>query len=69
MCGAVSVSYSGHGDAAIDAGVVRALADTYGERAVRLPPVTLVIAAYNEEGAVGPVVEALPRAVCGLAAE
>jgi glycosyltransferase involved in cell wall biosynthesis len=31
--------------------------------------VALVIAAYNEEGAVGPVVEALPRTICGLAAE
>jgi glycosyltransferase involved in cell wall biosynthesis len=59
----------GHGDAAIDAGVLRALAGAYGERAVRLPPVALVIAAYNEEGAVGPVVAALPRTVCGLAAE
>jgi glycosyltransferase involved in cell wall biosynthesis len=63
------VIYCGDGDAVIDAGVLRALAGTYGERAVRLPPVALVIAAYNEEGAVGPVVAALPRTVCGLAAE
>jgi len=52
-----------------DAEALRELADTYGDRAVRLPPVALVIAAYNEEGAVGPVVEALPRTLCGLAAE
>ena len=56
-------------DAATDADVLRELAETYGRRAVALPPVALVIAAYNEEGAVGQVVEALPRAVCGLAAE
>ena len=56
-------------DAATDADVLRELADTYGQRVAALPPVALVIAAYNEEGAVGPVVEALPRTVCGLAAE
>src|SRR6202040_705020 len=48
---------------------LRELADTYGQRVAALPPVALVIAAYNEEGAVGPVVEALPRTGCGLAAE
>jgi glycosyltransferase involved in cell wall biosynthesis len=56
-------------DAATDANVLRELADTYGQRVAALPPVALVIAAYNEEGAVGPVVEALPQTVCGLAAE
>jgi glycosyltransferase involved in cell wall biosynthesis len=63
------VSYPNRADAATDDAVLRELAGTYGERAVRLPPVALVIAAYNEEGAVGPVVEALPRTVCGLPAE
>ena len=63
------MSYPNRGDAATDDAVLRELAGTYGERAVRLPPVALVIAAYNEEGAVGPVVEALPRTVCGLPAE
>jgi glycosyltransferase involved in cell wall biosynthesis len=63
------VSYSDRADAATDARAVRALAEVYGERAVRLPPVALVIAAYNEEGAVGRVVEALPRTLCGLRAE
>ncbi len=61
--------YSNPADAAIDGDALRTLSDSYGERATKLPPVALVIAAYNEEGAVGPVVEALPRTVCGLAAE
>lgn len=56
-------------DEAIDAEALRELAGAYGERAVRLPPVALVIAAYNEEGAVGPVVQSLPRTLCGLATE
>ena len=63
------MSYSNPTDASIDDDALRTLTDTYGERATRLPPVALVIAAYNEEGAVGPVVESLPRTVCGLAAE
>jgi glycosyltransferase involved in cell wall biosynthesis len=63
------VIHSDLADKAIDAAALRDLARTYGERAVRLPPVALVIAAYNEEGAVGPVVAALPRTLCGLAAE
>jgi glycosyltransferase involved in cell wall biosynthesis len=69
LAGAVSVIYSDLADAATDDGVLRELADIYGNRVVALPPVALVIAAYNEEGAVGPVVAALPRTVCGLAAE
>jgi glycosyltransferase involved in cell wall biosynthesis len=68
--GAVSVmTYSSRADQAIDDAALRELSGGYGERAAKLPPVALVIAAYNEEGAVGPVVEALPRIVCGLAAE
>jgi glycosyltransferase involved in cell wall biosynthesis len=63
------VIYSDNADAATDDAVLRQLADIYGDRVRGLPPVALVIAAYNEEGAVGPVVEALPRTVCGLAAE
>jgi len=35
-------------------------------RARSLPPVAIVIAAYNEEGAIGPVVESLPSRLCGL---
>jgi glycosyltransferase involved in cell wall biosynthesis len=67
--GGSNVIHSDLADEAIDARALRELATTYGERAVRLPPVALVIAAYNEEGAVGPVVESLPRTLCGLAAE
>ena len=61
--------YGNPSDASIDANALETLTVRYGERATRLPPVALVIAAYNEEGAVGPVVEALPRTVCGLPAE
>src|ERR1700689_1966804 len=66
---AISVFYSNPADAATDAEALQTLADAYGERVSKLPPAALVIAAYNEEGGVGPVVEALPRIVCGLAAE
>src|SRR6266851_2110391 len=31
-----------------------------------MPPLAIVIAAYNEEGAIGPVIEALPAAISGL---
>jgi hypothetical protein len=37
-------------------------------RARELPPVAFVIAAYNEEGAIGRVLESLPTRVCGLPA-
>jgi glycosyltransferase involved in cell wall biosynthesis len=63
------VHYGNPSDASTDAKALETLAARYGERATSLPPVALVIAAYNEEGAVGPVVEALPRTVCGLSAE
>jgi len=63
------VFYSSPADAAIDADALATLSNSYGERATKLPPVAVIIAAYNEEGAVGHVVEALPRTVCGLAAE
>jgi glycosyltransferase involved in cell wall biosynthesis len=63
------VHYSNPRDASIDAEALETLSAVYGERAAKLPPVALVIAAYNEEGAVGPVVEALPRTLSGLAAE
>jgi glycosyltransferase involved in cell wall biosynthesis len=63
------VNYVNFADAATDASALRELSESYGVQAARLPPVAIVIAAYNEEGAVGPVVEALPRTVCGLPAE
>jgi len=55
-------------DNAIDIAATRAFADQYGARATSLPPLAIVIAAYNEEGAIGPVVEALPGSACGLQA-
>jgi glycosyltransferase involved in cell wall biosynthesis len=55
-------------DAVIDGKAVRAFTDQYGARATELPPLAIVIAAYNEEGAIGPVIEALPATVSGLAA-
>ena len=55
-----------HEDEIIDSAAVRAFTDQYGGRAANLPPLAIVIAAYNEEGAIGPVVEALPQTVAGL---
>jgi glycosyltransferase involved in cell wall biosynthesis len=54
------------GDDAVDSAAVRAFLDQYGGRAAKLPPLTIVIAAYNEEGAIGPVIEALPDTISGL---
>jgi glycosyltransferase involved in cell wall biosynthesis len=54
-------------DEVIDDAAVEAFGQGYGERAAQLAPVAIVIAAYNEEGAIGPVIEALPGEVCGLA--
>ncbi len=59
--------YKNPGDQVVDDAAIKAFIDAYGERAVSLPPVAIVIAAYNEAGAIGPVVEALPAQVCGLA--
>ena len=55
-------------NAAIDTEAVAAFVAEYGERASALPPLAIVIAAYNEQGAIGPVVEALPKEVLGQAA-
>ena len=51
---------------ALDSAAVEAFATQYGARATSLPPLAIVIAAYNEEGAIGQVVEHLPSAVSGL---
>jgi glycosyltransferase involved in cell wall biosynthesis len=59
--------YSNPRDQAVDDAAVAAFGQAYGERATSLAPVAIVIAAYNEEGAIGPVIEALPEQVCGLA--
>ncbi|HEY7429920.1 MAG TPA: glycosyltransferase family 2 protein [Streptosporangiaceae bacterium] len=55
-------------DAAIDASAASAFFAEYGDRGAHLPPVAIVIAAYNEEsgGAIGQVVETLPKNLCGL---
>jgi glycosyltransferase involved in cell wall biosynthesis len=55
-------------DAAIDASAASAFFTEYGERAAHLPPVAIVIAAYNEEkdGAIGQVIDTLPKQICGL---
>jgi glycosyltransferase involved in cell wall biosynthesis len=55
------------GNAAIDSEAVAAFVAEYGERATALPPLAIVIAAYNEQGAIGPVVDALPKEVLGQA--
>src|SRR5580692_12513879 len=59
--------YSNPQDQVIDDAAVAAFTESYGERATSLPPVAVVIAAYNEAGAIGPVIQALPAEVCGLA--
>jgi glycosyltransferase involved in cell wall biosynthesis len=64
-----SADYASAADRAIDDAALSALTEAYGQRVTALPPVVVVIAAYNEEGAVGPVVEALPRTYCGLDAQ
>jgi glycosyltransferase involved in cell wall biosynthesis len=53
-------------DAAVDNAAATAFFSQNGERATALPPVAIVIAAYNEEGVVGSVVDALPNKLCGL---
>jgi glycosyltransferase involved in cell wall biosynthesis len=56
------------GGAAVDDDAARAYFATYAGRAAGLPPVAIVIAAFNEErdGAIGEVIGALPAAICGL---
>jgi hypothetical protein len=54
-------------DEAIDSAAIEAFAGQYGERVAHLPPIAIVIAAFNEEGVLGSVVDALPATLCGLA--
>ncbi len=58
---------AGQAAAPADDAAAEAFAAAYGERGRQLPPVAIVIAAYNEEGAIGPVLDALPASICGLA--
>ncbi len=53
-------------DEAIDTAAAAAFRSDNGDRAAKLPPVAIVIAAYNEEGVVGSVIGALPAEICGL---
>jgi glycosyltransferase involved in cell wall biosynthesis len=55
-----------HDDVAIDAAAIDAFTAEFGRRATNLPPVAIVIAAYNEQGVVGQVIDALPTELCGL---
>jgi hypothetical protein len=48
-----------------DAAAATFLAD-FGDAARVLPPVAIVIAAFNEADVIGTVIEALPAAICGL---
>ena len=64
-----SPRYASRADMAIDDAALGAMHATYGGRAAKLPPVALVIAAYNEQGAIGPVIEQLPGLACGLGTE
>src|SRR6201989_2069941 len=61
------MTYKDPRDQVIDDDAIKALVDAWGERVTTPPPVAIVIASYNEAGAIGPVVEALPAEVCGLA--
>jgi hypothetical protein len=61
------VIYRNPQDQVVDDAAIKVFIDAFGGRATHLPPVAIVIAAYNEAGAIGPVVEALPAEVCGLA--
>jgi glycosyltransferase involved in cell wall biosynthesis len=53
-------------DEAIDDAAAKAFFAEFGEPAEHMPPVAIVIAAYNEQGVIGSVVDALPASICGL---
>ena len=53
-------------DEAIDVAAIEAFTNQYGSRATALPPLAIVIAAFNEQGSIGPVIEALPAVVSDL---
>jgi glycosyltransferase involved in cell wall biosynthesis len=59
--------YSSSADEAIDDAALVAFTEAYQAKATDLPPVAIVIAAFNEEGAIGPVIRELPAQACGLA--
>jgi Glycosyl transferase family 2 len=51
---------------AIDDAAAAAFFADLGEAAPTLPPVAIVIAAFNEADVIGLVIEALPASICGL---
>jgi hypothetical protein len=53
-------------DTAIDDAAVSAFFSEFGGTARALPPVAIVIAAFNEQDVIGQVIEALPGTICGL---
>jgi hypothetical protein len=53
--------------AAIDSAAAGAFFAEFGDAARQLPPVAIVIAAFNEQDVIGQVIEALPAEICGLA--
>jgi glycosyltransferase involved in cell wall biosynthesis len=53
-------------DEAIDVAAIEAFTNQYGSRATAMPPLAIVIAAFNEQGAIGPVIEALPPVISDL---
>jgi glycosyltransferase involved in cell wall biosynthesis len=53
-------------NAAIDDAAAKAFFADSGDAGRALPPVAIVIAAFNETGVIGRVIEALPATICGL---
>jgi glycosyltransferase involved in cell wall biosynthesis len=56
-------------DRVIDDAAAKAFLAEAGDAGEHLPPVAIVIAAYNEQGVIGSVVDALPATICGLATQ
>jgi glycosyltransferase involved in cell wall biosynthesis len=54
-------------DQTVDDAAVKAFLAEAGDAGEHLPPVAIVIAAYNEQGVIGSVVDTLPATICGLA--
>src|ERR1035438_2668305 len=65
-CGGGTVTGTWQADEAIDDAAAKAFFAEFGEPAEHMPPVAVVIAAYNEQGVIGSVVDALPASICGL---
>jgi glycosyltransferase involved in cell wall biosynthesis len=65
---AATVKTSPADNEAIDSAAIQAYTEESGDQATSLPAVAVVIAAFNEEGAIGPVVSSLPATIGGLAA-